>query len=151
MNNKNPYARFYAVFNRIPYSGDRAELKEYLVLNATTGRTASLRQMKPAEYERLCIQLETLHPIVGTDVLRRKRSVCLRIMQQLGIDTTSWDRINAFCQDARIAGQPFRNLAVPELDALARKLRAMLRKGPLTSHHDQDEPKNLAPVINLNN
>ena len=38
------------------------------------------------------------------DVQRKHRRQCLRLMQKLGIDTTDWTRINAFCQDQRIAG-----------------------------------------------
>ena len=52
-------------------------------------------------------------------------------MQQMGIDTTDWNRINAFCQDQRIAGKPFARLTNDELDALAVKLRSIQRKGGL--------------------
>ena len=52
-------------------------------------------------------------------------------MQQLGIDTTDWPRINAFCRDRRISGKEFGALTPPELDALALKLRAIQRSGGL--------------------
>ena len=54
-----------------------------------------------------------------------------RLMQQLGIDTTDWPRINAFCRDRRIAGKEFGALTLPELDVLALKLRAIQRSGGL--------------------
>ena len=71
--------------------------------------------------------------------LRRKRSVCLKLMQQLGIDTTDWDRVNAFCEDARIAGKAFRHISIDELEALAVKLRIIERKGGLKARPQQPE------------
>lgn len=64
--------------------------------------------------------------------LRRKRSVCLKLMQQLGIDTTDWNRVNEFCNNPRIAGKPFVQVSTAELEQLAIKLRAIQRKGGLT-------------------
>lgn len=64
--------------------------------------------------------------------LRRKRSVCLKLMQQLGIDTTDWNRVNEFCNNPRIAGKPFVQISTAELEQLAIKLRAIQRKGGLT-------------------
>lgn len=64
--------------------------------------------------------------------LRRKRSVCLKLMQQLGIDTTDWNRVNEFCNNPRIAGKPFVQISTAELEHLAIKLRAIQRKGGLT-------------------
>lgn len=71
--------------------------------------------------------------------LRRKRSVCLKLMQQLGIDTTDWNRVNAFCEDARIASKAFRHISIDELEALAVKLRTIARKGGLKAHPQQPE------------
>ena len=93
--------------------------------------------MTSKEYEACCSALEKL---TGQDEwrqklreeLRRKRSVCLKLMQQLGIDTTDWDRINAFCNNPRIAGKPFVRISAAELDQLSVKLRAIQRKGGLT-------------------
>ena len=39
------YARFYSALNRMPYSGDREELKEQIVKQFTFGRTVHLREM----------------------------------------------------------------------------------------------------------
>lgn len=105
------FARFYASFNKLPCTGDREGLKKQIVLQYTWDRTESLREMTSKEYEACCSALEKL---TGQDEwrqklreeLRRKRSVCLKLMQQLGIDTTDWDRINAFCNNPRIAGKP---------------------------------------------
>ena len=65
------------------------------------------------------------------DEQKAKRSLCLKLMQMLGIDTTDWTRINSFCNDGRIAGKVFARLTNEELDALATKLRSIQRKGGL--------------------
>lgn len=52
----------------------------------------------------------------------------LHQMQLLGIDTTDWSRVNAYCRDKRIAGKEFRELSEEELDRLLIKLRAIRKK-----------------------
>lgn len=131
------FSRFYASFNKLPYHGDREVFKQQIVLQYTWNRTDSLREMTSKEYEACCSALEKL---TGQDAwrqklreeLRRKRSVCLKLIQQLGIDTTDWDRVNAFCNNPRIAGKPFARISAAELDQLSVKLRAIQRKGGLT-------------------
>ena len=131
------FARFYALFNKLPYQGDREEFKKQIVLQYTWNRTDSLKEMTAKEYEVCCTALEKLS---GQDEwrqklreeLRRKRSVCLKLMQQLGIYTTDWNRVNEFCNNPRIAGKPFVQVSTAELEQLAIKLRAIQRKGGLT-------------------
>lgn len=131
------FARFYALFNKLPYQGDREEFKKQIVLQYTWNRTDSLKEMTAKEYEVCCTALEKLS---GQDEwrqklreeLRRKRSVCLKLMQQLGIDTTDWNRVNEFYNNPRIAGKPFVQVSTAELEQLAIKLRAIQRKGGLT-------------------
>ena len=123
------FARFYALFNKLPCTGDREGLKKQIVLQYTWDRTESLREMTSKEYEACCSALEKL---TGQDEWRQKRSVCLKLMQQLGIDTTDWNRVNEFCNNPRIVGKPFVQISTAELQQLAIKLRAIQRKGGLT-------------------
>ncbi len=123
------FARFYAAFNRMPCSGDREGMKRDLVRQWTWNRTDSLREMTRTEYDACCDAMERITGIRSEQ--KKKRSACLKLMQQMGIDTTDWNRINAFCQDQRIAGKPFARLTNDELDALAVKLRSIQRKGGL--------------------
>ena len=61
----------------------------------TWNRTDSLKEMTAKEYEACCTALEKLS---GQDEwrqklreeLRRKRSLCLNLMQKLGIDTSDY-------------------------------------------------------------
>lgn len=130
------FARFYASFNKLPYNGDREEFKKSIVLQYTWNRTDSLREMTRKEYGACCSALEKL---AGRDEwrqrmrdeLRRQRSVCLKLMQKLGVDTSDWACINDFCRHPRIAGKPFARITVEELEQLAVKLRSIQRKGGL--------------------
>ena len=65
------------------------------------------------------------------DALRKKRSEVLHQMQKMGIDTTDWARVNAFCEDGRIAGKPFGKMDTEELKQVLVKLHAIQRKGGL--------------------
>lgn len=130
------YHRFYASFNRLQ-GGDREDLKETLVSSFTDGRTTSLREMTRQEYDAMCASLE--ERTGWKDRLRKKRSMCLKLMQGLGIDTTDWARVNDFCRNPRIAGKAFARLGVTELEALGVKLRAIERKGGLRER-PEDSP-----------
>ena len=89
--------------------------------------------MKDSEYDEMCdcIQSGRQQSESRDDyVLRRKkmRSAVLKRIQQLGVDTTDFDKVNAFCQNSRIAGKPFGMLTIEELESLIPKLEAILRK-----------------------
>ena len=116
------YARFYTLLKKMPGAD-----KETLVSSFTNGRTVHLHEMSAKEYAAMCASLEE-H--TGWRVqLKKKRSLCLKLMQQAGIDTTDWQRINDFCRHPRIAGKEFARLTLEELDSLQTKLRAIMRKG----------------------
>lgn len=126
------YARFYAAFNRLPYGGDREELKKKIVRQYTSDRTDSLREMTAKEYNAACQGLErTVFPGEREkfiQIMRQKRSAVLHQMQLYGVDTSDWNKVNAFCLNPRIAGKAFRLLSGEELDALLIKMRAIRRK-----------------------
>lgn len=130
------FRRFYALLSRMAARPgvDADELKRMLVSQETQGRTESLHELTVREYDSLCETMSLM--AVSADSsrathLRHRRSIALGLMQSLGIDTTDWQRVNQFCRDPRIAGCDFRHLTPTELEALARKLRAILRAGGL--------------------
>lgn len=149
------FARFYSLLAKAPGVKDRDALKRSLVMQFTHDRTDSLREMTLSEYEACCRELE--RNIVRREDLRRERSVCLHLMQSLGVNTSVWDRVNAFCQDSRIAGKRFGSLNLEELEQLARKLRGIKRKGGLrpakpkeaAMRSQQTEPDIQVMVISL--
>ncbi|MDE6113512.1 MAG: hypothetical protein K2G49_00450 [Muribaculum sp.] len=121
------YGRFFAAFNRLTIHGDRDEARRQFVLQYTGGRTDSLRGMTHMEYTCLCIALEDVN--ANRDEIRRCRSIVLKLLQELGVDTTDWSRIDAFCLQPRISGKRFGQLSAPELMELDKKLRAIRNKG----------------------
>lgn len=132
------FAWFWALLAGMSRAGEREEMKRGLVLQFTSGRTESLREMERWEYDRMCQHMEACSGLAA----RRKaaRSRCLLLMQKLGIDTSDWQRVNAFCQDRRICGKPFRYLVVEELAGLERKLRSIGGHGGLRPMVRRDEP-----------
>ncbi len=122
MGTERNYARFYCLLKQLPGAD-----KETLVSSFTNGRTLHLHEMSAKEYATMCASLEE-HTRWRVQ-LKKKRSLCLKLMQQAGIDTTDWQRINDFCRHPRIAGKVFAKLTLTDLDSLQTKLRAIMRKG----------------------
>ena len=141
-------SRFFAVFNKLPYDGSREEFKRQIVLQYTRNRTDSLREMTRREYNDCCNALEELSGQKSEQ--KKRRSECLKLMQKLGIDTTDWMRINAFCDDRRIAGKVFARLTNDELEQLSVKLRSIRRKGGLKQRKTEVKPQvDVAYVIRM--
>ena len=141
------YARFYCLLKKLPGAD-----KETLVEQYTHGRTVHLHETTIQEYDAMCNDMER---VAGFDKrreairkeLRRKRSMCLKLMQQLGIDTTDWARVDNFCLNPRLAGKPFRNISIEELEDLAVKLRTIKRKGGLKPLRPREEQKNTTSFV----
>lgn len=125
----NNFHRFYALLNRLHTEGGKEDFKETLVSSFTNGRTTSLREMSVKEYETMCSSLE--EQTGWKSELKKKRSLCLKLIQQLGVDTSDWARVDNFCQHPRLAGKPFRKISVEGLQDLAVKLRIIKQKGGL--------------------
>ena len=130
---KRSFSRLYAIARAKGI--DLEEHKEVLVSQFTGGRTTSLRDMTPTEYEEMCECLQTGKPVGESTTeyrerLRRARSAVLNRMQRLGADTAdrTFAAVNRFCMDSRIIGKPFGLLSLEELQALIPKLEAILRK-----------------------
>lgn len=133
MGTERNYARFYCLLKKLPGAD-----KETLVSSFTNGRTVHLHEMSAKEYVAMCASLEE-H--TGWRVqLKKKRSLCLKLMQQAGIDTADWQRINDFCRHPRIAGKVFAKLTLADLDSLQTKLRAIMRKGRSLSPNSLPQP-----------
>ncbi len=128
METERNYARFYALLGKLPGAD-----KETLVYQYTNGRTTYLHLMATNEYQSMCNEMER---VAGYDErreawrreMKRKRSAVLHQLQLLGVDTADWGKVDAYCQNKRIAGKVFRELDSEELDALLVKLRIIRRK-----------------------
>lgn len=125
------FARFYSILKRVPKIGDNEYLKKEMVNVATGGRTESLKEITRKEYDDLCNLLEKRFPEkrnIYVEQRRKKRSSCLKLLQKIGVDTTSWTAINNYCKSPKIAGKVFADLDIEELQLLSLKLRMILKK-----------------------
>lgn len=129
----NRYSRFWALLSKLPCH-DPHDLKRQLVSGFTDGRTDSLREMTPGEYDSMIRELErqtgSVRP-AGYGALKRKRSAVLHQMQLAGVDTADWAAVDGFCLDARISGKRFRELSADDLDAVLLRIRAIRWKDML--------------------
>ena len=131
---KRDYKLFYALLRLHPQID-----KEELVLQFTDGRTTHLNEMKNDEYMQMIGALEEASAPSQAELKRWRSSALLRI-GRLGINTIdNWDGINAFVESKKIAGKPFYQLKVAELQQLVRKLEAIERKGGLKSLEEKPE------------
>lgn len=127
------FARFYALLRYMRFGDDdfREELKKSVVRKFTGGRTESLHEVTIKEYNAMCRAMETMTGYVrkkNTSELKYSRSVCLHLMQKIGVDTADWNAVNRYCLSPRIAGKVFRLLSIEDLDTLSLKLRMILKK-----------------------
>lgn len=126
------FARFYTLLNRMPYGGDKEELKQGLVSEFCHAGTNNLKDITKQEYNAMCAAMERMAPSDGREEyckeLRYNRSVCLKLMQKIGIDTTNWETVNKFCMNPKIAAMEFRRLDIADLNRLSYKLRMILKK-----------------------
>jgi len=131
MNKPENYAAFYGLLNRMN-ADDKEELKKHIVSQCTSGRTDSMKEMTVKEYRIALNAMEKMLSPTWQEqmlkVIKKKRSSVLHQMQLYGIDTTDWNKVNAFCLDKRIAGKVFKELNPDELDELLIKIRAIRRK-----------------------
>ncbi|HOI31196.1 MAG: hypothetical protein PHG67_06015 [Bacteroidales bacterium] len=66
----------------------------------------------------------------ATDHVRRQRSIILDLLTKLGIykNNGDWERVNAYLMQPRIAGKLIYQMNSDELNACAKRLRAILLK-----------------------
>lgn len=146
------FGRFYSAIRALKPIGDRDEVKCQIVWQYTNGRTDSLREMTRDEYDRCCTDLERKSG--QREQLRKERSATLKLMQKAGIDTTDWNRVNAFCLDPCIAGKEFARLTIEEHPKLRRKLRAIDSKGgfaPTVYRDRKVQPENVKKQVSIIN
>lgn len=109
------------------------EQKRAILLDLTDGRTKTTKELTYSEAMYLCGYLNgakeqnTELTIIDRE-MKRRRSAVLKRLQWLGVDTTDWGAVNAFCLAPRIAGKKFRELGCEELISLIPKLESILNK-----------------------
>lgn len=120
--------RLHAIYRAHGIDG---ETKRQMLLELTDGRTDSTKGLTDREAVYLCGFLNggaQGSRDAERDMLRKRRSGALRRMQRYGVDTTDWDRVDAFCLDPRIVGKRFYNLDAGELLDLIAKLERIIKR-----------------------
>ena len=120
---KGDYRRFWALLRDMPGAD-----KDEIVWQFTGGRTTHLHLMTEDEYRRMLRMMDGIVAGERRELLRKRRRICLKLLQEIGVDTGDWTRVNAYCANARIAGRAFGEISAEGLKALAVKLRAILRR-----------------------
>jgi hypothetical protein len=115
----------------MPYA-DKATLVEQY----THGRTTHLHETTANEYRMMCEEMERVSGYeerrkAYQQRLRKQRSVCLKLLQKLGVNTTDWSIVDNFCCNPRVLGKRFAQLDEEELGTLQVKLRMIERHGGL--------------------
>jgi hypothetical protein len=131
MPSKDNIRRFHAALSGAGMMKQKAVILESYGVESTKDLTDEqcaeaierLNEMKANRYEG------------ASAAIRAKRAIILNLATQLGkydpherVSGLRWQSLNRFLQNKRIAGKLLYELSGPELDKLARKLRAMLAK-----------------------
>lgn len=139
------FGKFYSLLRELPCDGDRDELKRQLVWQYTLGHTEHLHEMTRCEYDSCCAGMERMIDRKGR--LRKARSASLRLMQQLGVNTSDWTVVDNFCRHPRIAGKRFCEIRLCDMPDFQRKLRAIGRRGGLSPRRAEQGKGGALPVF----
>lgn len=135
---KPSFAKFYVLLGQMPGVN-----KEDLVWQYSAMLTTSLREFyerNPIGYARMVGDMQqTVNAMnkqtprktavnENTAELKRLRSAVLHRLQKHGIDTTDWNRVNAFMRQPRIAGKTLGEMSIDELKAFIPKMQSILAK-----------------------
>lgn len=122
------FEKFYALLKRMT-GVDMEKVKESLVWQFSGLRTYSLREMTEEEYMEMIQHMENvIAQKTNERVIKKLRSGILHRLQKHGVDTTSWDAVNRFLLNPRVAGKLLFEMSVEEMQALTGKLEAILAK-----------------------
>lgn len=140
----NPHARFHGLLANIPFT-----TKEELVWECSGMLTTSLSEFfkkNPRGYKAM---LEHMQQIVDSMPINNKpekanqaeikklRSAILHRLQKHGIDTTSWERVNNFMKNPRIAGKLLYEMTEEEMRHFIPKMESILAKDKSYKHEIQ--------------
>lgn len=120
------FTKFHVLLKQMPDLNE--QLKESLVWQFTGLRTNSLREMTKGEYNTMIRYMEGVIKRKPNERIKKLRSGILHRLQKHGVDTTSWDAVNRFLLDPRVAGKLLFEMSVEEMQALTGKLEAILEK-----------------------
>lgn len=100
-----------------------------LILELTDGRTDTTKELTYAESQYLSGYITgantTIKPVAERLIeksLKWQRSAVLKRLQQIGVDTSSWDAVNAYLRSLASPGSLFTNWTAKSCPHLSRNL-----------------------------
>jgi mevalonate kinase len=128
------HARFYALLKQIPQSDKEQFVWEYSGMLTTS--LSEFVERKPQEYRQMISDMQNLVNEMNVHSsndaikaeLKRLRSAILHRLQKHGVDTTDWNKVNAFMRQPRIAGKTLGEMNLEELKSFIPKLQSILTK-----------------------
>ena len=146
--NANPHAHFFGLLKKLPHQS-----KEDLVWQYSNMLTTSLSEFsreRPVAYADMIRDLERIankmeepkqpqQPTKFTTsaITKQYRSAILKRLQKHGIDTTNWDKVNAFMENRRIAGKRLYEMTDQEMIDFIPKMQSILKKDK--KHQEETE------------
>jgi mevalonate kinase len=134
METKVSHARFYVLLRQIPQADKEEFVWQYSHLKTTS--LSEFYESDPAQYRQMINDMQKLvNEMDGykpndakTAELKKLRSAILHRLQKHGIDTTDWNRVNAFMRQPRIAGKTLGEMSIEEMKELIPKMQSILAK-----------------------
>jgi len=136
MTTKVSHARFYGLLAKLPYLSKKDVVWQYSGM--LTDSLSTFHDYNPQGYNMMIRALQEMvdstekykrsDPVEELSRLKKLRSGILKRIQKHGIDTTDWDKVNAFMEQKRIAGKRLYAMTIPEMEALIPKMESILKK-----------------------
>lgn len=135
----NPHIQFWSLLRRQPdyNSAYKDELKAMFVWQWSGEKTVSLNEFyetDPHKYRSMLMDMKKRALSKASNAIKSLRSQVLRLLAQIGIDTSgtdngNWEVINSYLLSPRIAGKRLNAMSIEELESCIGRLRMIKSKG----------------------
>jgi hypothetical protein len=134
METKVSHARFYSLLRQIPQANKEEFVWQYS--NLATTSLNEFYEKNPQGYRRMISDMQKLVDEINgyrpdnakTAELKHLRSAILHRLQKHGVDTTDWNKVNAFMRQPRIAGKTLGEMTIEEMQEFIPKIQSILAK-----------------------
>ena len=145
----NLHSRFFGILSKMPGANKEDIVWQYS--HCLTNSLSEFLEKNPKGYWAMINDLErrgVLHTpntsnATNSTLVKSKRSAILHRLQMHGVDTTDWNKVNAFLEQPKIAGKRLYDMTIDEMQSLIPKLESILRK-------DKENARKLAFIVQNN-
>ncbi len=132
----NVHATFFVLLARLPHQSKQDMVWQYS--NMLTDSLSEFYAKDPEGYSKMIRDMQAMvnsmdnvknmPKMPGGEEVKKLRSAILHRLQKHGVDTTNWEKVNAFLEQPRIAGKRLYQMSVKEMENLVKKLESILKK-----------------------